>query len=335
MRVLYVGSGAVNLCLAAWMHDAVSATQFLVRSADNPMIASGTFTCTLPEHGKPRTYNCSAFASLNEVELPDLIVVGVKNYSLDGVLDEMVKVFGKSVPILSVLNGVSHIRKISERFEDPMFATIIFNAYRQSLTAAVAVGNAVGLSAPGQHSYMFNKLVDMLRPQLDLSVVKRPMDAAQCKLVINLGNALLTIVGFHENRVRELPVLQQLTATIMNEGVDVLQKSGVQEAKISGMPPWFLIRASKMLPQWITVPIFKKRLKDHSINSMAQDVSKGSAQTELEDINGYFLKMADKANASVPYNRALYHIFKDWSGRAQEPLTPSELLAGINSFSNR
>lgn len=335
MRILYVGSGAVNLSLAAFLHHTVTSTWFLVRSEENPLIATGTFTCTLPHHQKPQTYSCKAFASLHGVEQPDLVVIGVKNYALDGVLDRLEEAFGKNIPVMSVLNGVSHMEKISSRFSNALFATIIFNAYRKSPSEAVAVGNALALSAFGKPTAHFEAIRQLLDANLQLTVITNPLEAAHCKLVMNLGNALLTIVGYHDHRQRELDVLQKLTATVMNEGFDVLQQMGVKEARITGMPTWLLVRISKWLPQWITVPIFKKKLEGNAINSMAQDVSAGSSVTELEDINGYFLHLADKVNAPVPCNRALYHIFKDWSGRPQEPLTPSELLAGINSFSKR
>ena len=333
--MLYVGSGAVNLCLAAWMHDAIESTEFLVRTQDNPIISTRKFVCKLPQDADAKSYDCKAFATLDGVDCPDLVVVGVKNYSLDNVLDKIEQAFGKDLPVMSVLNGVTHVTKISERLSNSIFATIIFNAYRKSPNEAVAVGNAVGLSAFNRNNDAFEKLQQLLQSKLNLSLVENPFDAAHCKLVINLGNALLTIVGFHENRNRELDVLQKLTSTVMNEGVTVLKKNGVREAKISGMPSWFLIRISKTLPQWITLPIFKKKLEGNSINSMAQDVSVGSDLTELEDINGYFLQLADKVGEEVPYNRALYHIFKKWSSNNGQSLPPSELLAGINSFSKR
>jgi hypothetical protein len=101
------------------------------------------------------------------------------------------------------------------------------------------------------------------------------------------------------------------------------------------MPPWLLIRLSKWLPKSIILPIFEKKLKANSINSMAQDLEAGAANTELEDINGYFLNMADSAGVEVPYNRALFTIFKEWKENGDQPLKPSELLSRINSFSKR
>lgn len=335
MKVLYVGSGAVNLCLAGWMRSGVTHCMFLVSHPEHQLIETQAFQCRLPGDKNTRVYKCEAFASLDGVEAPDLVVIGVKSYALNDVLDKIETKFGNEIPVMSVLNGVDHITTISNRFKNALFATIAFNAYRTSPVVSVAVGGTVALSASDPTNPTLEQVHKMLRRKISVSLVENPLDAAHCKLIINLGNALLTIVAFHENRRRELDVLQKLTAEILNEGVDVLKKSGVKEARISGMPPWILIRLNKWLPQKIVLPIFEKKLRSNTINSMAQDLAAGSEHTELEELNGYFLKMAEKANVEVPYNRALYHIFKDWVAKGDQPMKPSALLSAINSFSKR
>ena len=335
MRVLYVGSGAVNLCLAGWMHSGTSVTQFLVRTPDNELIRTQAFQCRLPGDKNQRVYKCQAFASLEGVERPDLVIVGVKNYSLNQALDKIEAAFGTEIPVMSVLNGVNHVHIVSKRFKNALFATISFNAFRTSQISATAVGGTVGLSATDPANKTLETIYKILRRKIGVRLIENPLDAAHCKLILNLGNSLLTIVAFHENRNRELDVLQKISTQIFNEGVDVLKKAGVNEAKIPGMPTWLLIRLTKWLPQRIVLPILEKKLKANSINSMAQDLAAGSDQTELEDINGYFVEFAEKSGVEIPYNRALYHIFKEWLANVDQPLTPSELLVHIRSFSKR
>lgn len=332
---MYVGSGAVNLCLAGWIHSGTSVTQFLVRTPENELIKAGAFQCRFPGDKNTRIYECQAFASLEGVQRPDLVVIGVKGYSLDDVLNKIEAAFGNEIPVMSVLNGVEHVNVISKRFKHALFATIIFNAYRISPISAVAVGRSIALSSSIPQSRILKRIRQVLSGKMSVSLVKDPLDAAHCKLIINLNNALLTIVAFHNHRSRELEVLHKLTTQILNEGLDVLKASGVKEAKISGMPSWLLIRLTKWLPQSITLPIFEKKMRANSINSMAQDMEAGRGQTELEEINGYFIQMADKKGMDVPHNRALYHIFKEWNTSGGQPLTPSELLSRINSFSKR
>ena len=334
MRVLYVGSGAVNLCVAGWMHSGTGKTQFLVRTPDNKLIQTQAFQCQLPGDKNFRVYKCEAFASLDGVERPDLVVIGVKSYSLDEVIEKITSKFGNDVPVMSVLNGVRHVEVISSRFPNAIFATIVFNAYRTSQIAAVAVGGTVGLSASNPANRTLEKVHYILKRKISVGMAENPNDAAHCKLVINLGNALLTIIGFHNNRKRELAVVQKLMAEIHWEGVRVIRKAGIKEARFPGMPPWILLWASNALPQFIVLPVFEKKIRANSINSMAQDLEAGSTSTELEDINGYLVALADKVGVEVPYNKALYSIFKEWAKGDRQPLKPSELASRIRSFSS-
>lgn len=317
------------------MHSGTSQTSFLVSSPNHELIAAKSFQCRLPGDKNMRVYRSTAFSSLEGVEQPDLVVFGVKSYALDEVVEKVIAAFGTDIPVMSVLNGVRHVEYLSKKFPNAIFCTIAFNAYRTTPYAAEAVGGTVALSATDPSNPMMETIHQILKRKISVQLVKNPLDAAHCKLIINLGNALLTMVAFHENRRRQLDVLQKLTAEILNEGVNVMKKAGVKEVSISGMPNWFLIRISKMLPQRLVLPIFEEKMKANTVNSMAQDLQAGSSQTELEDINGYFLQLAEKVNAEVPYNRALYHLFKEWQKNGAQPMRPSELLEAINSFSKR
>lgn len=335
MKVLYVGSGAVNLCLAGWMHSSTNETSFLVRTTENELIKTQEFQCTFLNAKNAQVFTCNAFATLEGVEKPDLIVFGVKSYSLEAAIEKVIGAFGNEIPVMSVLNGVRHIELLTKSFPHTLFATIIFNAYRVSQTSVVAVGNSLGLSSFGPNSKMLNWVYNALAKETDCKVLENPIDAAHCKLVLNLGNSLLAIVGFHNNRNRELDILQPLTAKLLWEGVLVIKSHGVKEERIPGMPSWMLLWLSKSLPTFIALPIFTKKMKSTSINSMAQDLQNKSDQTELEDINGYLVALADKLQIEIPYNRALYHIFKEWQKGGNQPMAPSALLSRINSFSSR
>jgi len=70
VKVLYVGSGAVNMCLAGWMHAGLRSTSFLVRTADNELVQSQSFKCRLPGNKNERVYPCKAFATLEGQEGP-------------------------------------------------------------------------------------------------------------------------------------------------------------------------------------------------------------------------------------------------------------------------
>ncbi len=334
MRILYVGSGAVNLCLAGWMHSGAKKTTFLVRTADNEIIRTGSFQCRLPGDKNTRVYRCGAVTDLSGIERPDLVVIGVKSYSLDGVLDTISSAFGPDITVMSVLNGVRHLELVSTRFRNTIFATILFNAYRVSPMSAVAEGGELSLSSFQGKTEMMELIHDILKRKTSVSLVNDPRNAVHNKLIINLGNALLTLVAYHTHRNRELEIVQKLSAAILWEGVTVMKRHGIKEENMAGLTPWGLLWLNKTLPTFIMLPFFKAKMRTSTINSMAQDIQNGAEKTELEDINGYFIQLADRLGVEVPYNRALYHIFKEWVQTGERPMKPSVLLSRIRSFSN-
>lgn len=334
MTILYIGAGAVNLSLAGWMHSGTRQTVFLVRSEDHELTRKKAFQCRLPGDKSTRMYKCKAFASLDGIEKPDLVVFGVKSYALDGVVQQVLDALGSDVQVMSVLNGMHHVALLTKKFDNPIFCTIGFNAYRTSPVVSIAAGGSVVLSSAKDDPPIVQTLYRTLKRKISITLAKNPWDVAHCKLVINLGNALLTLVAFHESRKRQLPELQKLMADLLWEGVLVIRKHGVKEVRISGMPPWTLLWMSKALPSFMTVPIFEKKMRFSAINSMAQDLQSGSANTELEDINGYLVRLADKVGVEVPVNKAIYGIFQEWQKDGAQSFTPAELAAKVSSFSS-
>ena len=331
--MLFVGSGAVNLSVAGWLHPYVEELSFLVRTSTNELIHKGKFRCKYGDNDW-QEFTCVASSEISELNTPDIIIIGVKSYTLEDVSAKISSAFGPEIPVISVLNGVRHIQVLEETFKHVVLATIFYNAYRVSTSEAVVIPGPIALSSSTDFKTI-EQLRQLLSHSTPIKVIDTPNDVAHCKLIMNLGNALQSIVGYHDNRSRDLPELQQLTAHLMWEGVQVLKKYGIKEVKLPGVPSWMLIKLGVILPSFIVVPIFNIKMKALAINSMAQDVANGSEETELEDLNGYLVELADKLQVDVPYNTAIYQTFKEWNVIGAQPIKPSVLLSRVNSFSNR
>lgn len=63
-----------------------------------------------------------------------------------------------------------------------------------------------------------------------------PFDVACNKMIINLGNALMSLVGFHDKIYCDIKELQHLSAHLFWEGVLVMKANGVKEVDMPGLP---------------------------------------------------------------------------------------------------
>jgi 2-dehydropantoate 2-reductase len=333
-HILFYGSGAVNLSLMGWISRSELRITVLARPNSAEQLRQHGVEVEL---GKFITkVRPEVVTSLDELEHPDLVVIGVKAYTLDTAASDIRAHFGREIPVLSVLNGVRHIDFLRSKFTNVLFATICFNAYRKSAYRAVAMsrGPIILTYSRAAEKEVRREVFNLLKGRVEVLQSKDAMDVACNKLIVNLSNALMTMVAFHNNRDRELRPLQHIMARMMWEGVKVMRAHGIHETKIPGLPTWRMMLLSRYLPQFITVPILKKKLSLSAINSMAQDVESGQ-QTEIEELNGHFVAMASKVKVAIPYNKAVYRIFKEWVSDSAAPITPSELLDRIKSVPRR
>jgi ketopantoate reductase len=152
-------------------------------------------------------------------------------------------------------------------------------------------------------------------------------------MLFNLAGHVMTRVGLGVREIDDIGALRQSVSRIFHEAMEILMAAGVREARLARGGNWMTIRAMSFLPGWVTNRSFRKKLENFRMSSMVQDVyvmRRGS--TELESLNGYFVRLADSVRLDAPYNRALYRIAKDWLGRAdRRPMDETELWARLRA----
>lgn len=114
MRVLVIGAGALGGYYGACLVRAGADVTFLVRSARAEQLRRDGLRVVSP-HGdfavKPKVLLA------NELKEPfDVVLVGVKAYSLDDAMSQFAPAVGASTMILPILNGLKHIDALTARF---------------------------------------------------------------------------------------------------------------------------------------------------------------------------------------------------------------------------
>ncbi|MCP3389618.1 2-dehydropantoate 2-reductase [Bradyrhizobium sp. CCGB12] len=114
MRVLVIGAGALGGYYGARMVRAGSDVTFLVRARRAEQLQKNGLQVVSP-HGdfavQPK------FVQANDLKDPfDVVLVGVKSYSLDDAMTEFAPAIGANTMILPILNGLKHIDALTARF---------------------------------------------------------------------------------------------------------------------------------------------------------------------------------------------------------------------------
>ena len=313
-KMVFFGAGVIGGSVGGWISPRYDNIWFLDQGETAKALREKGITTYLQDHkDQAEKTNVKVINDLAEVPDVDVVVLGVKNYSLEPVAKLIKDKIGDRAVIVSMANGMENQRVLPKYFSRVIYCVVSFNAWMdepgvigyQKKGPLVLGTPDNGLRAEmAEVSRVFNLGVEtVVTPHLS--------DAVHCKIVINLTNSLTTLVGYRFRTISDPVLFQKLLTGLTSEGVGIIKANGIRECKLGGMPSWTLLTVVAKLPTFITKPIFDKNVKKMVISSMAQDVLQRKGQSnELDSINGYIVELADKAKLAAPFNRTIFEMSK-------------------------
>ena len=144
------------------------------------------------------------------------------------------------------------------------------------------------------------------------------------KLLINLNNAVSALSGrtlLEELRERDY---RRVFAGSMREGLRLLDKAGIEPAKVGAVGPRLLPWVIGS-PDWLFRNLFMKawKIDSKARSSMADDLAAGR-RTEVDYINGELVRLAERLGADAPVNREIVELIRKAEAGAP-PWPPAEL----------
>ncbi|HEX9206646.1 MAG TPA: 2-dehydropantoate 2-reductase [Steroidobacteraceae bacterium] len=336
MRIAVYGTGAIGATVGGWLAESGGDVTFVARAATAATLAREGLTL-YPAGGKANAAarRVRAVADAAAVTDADVVVLAVKNFDLEAAAADLrQKLTGEPV-IVGLQNGLDNQAILPRHFRKVVYGVVCYNAWRDG-------ANVFGYQSRGP--VLLGVTDDALVPARDAIVREfssaftcRPeaaiVDAVKCKMLLNLANSVTTLVGLGVRPIEDVAALKRCTAHVIYEGMHLLRRAGVREVPLAQAPPWRVVTAMVRLPGFVTTPLFRRTLRKVHMSSMAQDVYLAHrATTELESLNGYFVRLADTLGDAAPYNRALYRLTRDWLARpAPAPIHEAELWAQLRA----
>ena len=130
------------------------------------------------------------------------------------------------------------------------------------------------------------------------------------KLLINLNNAVNALSGrplveeLHNRNYR------RVFAASMREGLRLLDKAGIEPAKVGAVGPRLLPTVIGA-PDWLFNNLFMRawKIDAKARSSMADDIAAGR-KTEVDYINGELVTLAERLGANAPINRRIVELIR-------------------------
>jgi 2-dehydropantoate 2-reductase len=312
--ILFFGAGAIGGSVAAWLaHSGLPVVAHDLPAIMEKIRADGLTTYRSNDNSSRKTVSVPTITDLREVMEPDVVAISVKNYHLDSVARTVRESFGDRPTILALQNGIANQEILPKYFSKIVYCVICYNAWvdEPGVIGYQKKGPLVFGTPGNEYPKETERIAALFNRGVETLVSTRFQDVAHSKMIVNLTNSVTTLVGHGFRPISDAVVYQKLMTNITYEGTLIARAAGFKECTLGDMPPWRLFFLGAKLPRIITKPLFEKNLKKMVMSSMSQDIiQRGGKESELETINGYVVRLAEKHGVKAPYNRAIYNLCK-------------------------
>ena len=330
LNLVFLGAGVVGGSVGAWIAEHYDTIRFLDQGDVARALKEKRITTYWQEQPDKRTtVSVQVIDSLDDAADADVIVLGVKNYSLEGVARAIQAKMGDRPIIVAMQNGMENQQVLPKYFSKVIYCVVSYNAWidEPGLIGYQKKGPLHFGTLENELQTEMEDIAEIFNLGVETHITHNIADAVHCKLIINLTNSLTTLIGLKYREISDRALFQKLLTNLTWEGVIIAKAAGYSESKLGGMPPWSTIWVGSHLPRLITKGIFEKNVSKMVVSSMAQDIiQRGGKDSELESINGYILQLAKKHNVPAPYNQAIYDLTRQEFARKKfEPLDVKEV----------
>lgn len=330
LKIVFLGAGVIGGSVGAWIAEHYEGVYFIDQGETAKTLKEkGITTYWGDEPEKKQNVKVKIVDDLDKVKDADVVVLGVKNYSLEAVAKMVKSKLGDRPVIVGMQNGLDNQRVLPKYFSKVIYCVVSYNAWMDEI-------GTIGYQKKGP--LHFGTLQNELQTEMEdvarifnlgveTHITNRIGDAAHCKLVLNLTNSLTTLIGLKYREINDRALFQKLLTGLTWEGVTIVKAAGYSESKLGGMPAWNILWVGSHLPRLITKGLFEKNVKKMVVSSMAQDIiQRKGKDSELESINGYILDLAEKHSVPAPLNRAIYDLCKqEFSKEEFKPIDITEV----------
>jgi len=338
-KIVIYGAGAIGITLATWMTSCGLNVSLFARPQKALLLKQKKIRILKADKEIIAPTMLKIIDHIDSGETINLLIITVKNFNLEQSSQELSKTIDRDTLILGLQNGVINQTILPKYFSNIVYGIVNYNAWSTDSTDNAHTFNwNVNINGPiifgtpdNQLMKESHEVVGLFSRFIESKLTTHFQDDAHAKLVVNLGNAVTTIIGNSHHQKSALKPLQQVLTRLTYEGVKTLKAAGFKESLSSLLPSWALIMSSKYIPLIFTRRIFRKKLALIGSTSMATDIlNKGSGVSELESINGYLLSLAEQHNIDVPYSKRLYKLCeKHFADKPFKSITSKQLKVAL------
>lgn len=335
MRYLVIGSGAVGGYLGGRLALSGQPVLFLARPPQAEALRRSGLT--LVEGGQAArlaemklesdlSSACSAFD-------PQVILIAVKAYALEAVIESLHRLPAPIPPLVCLLNGIGNEQRLSEAFgAGQVIAAALTTAVQVPSPGTVRVEKLRGLGLHSGHSLAPELLAELAAAGVNPRLVADAASLKWSKLLTNLvSNATSAILHWTPAQVYAHPGLYRLEVEALRETVRLMRGKGIPAVNLPGVPTAWFARLVGW-PPGLSRPILLRAVtsgRGDKLPSLVYDLER--RRSEVEWLNGAVAQHTQASGMAAPANRLLCNLLLALVGGAEDPQAyrgqPQRLLA--------
>ena len=263
----------------------------------------------------------TAYAATTNAEAlrdADIVLITVKSGATGEIADQLKPILPKSARVISLQNGVTNVRVLKDHLPN------------LSVLAGSTPFNVVHLGEGAFHRASSGALViEDGDPDLTDALTAPPfieierdgdlVSVQWGKLLFNLNNALVALSGLPLREQLSTTPWRRLLADLIAEAIPLIRASGVNPRAPTLIPPNVVVHVLRLpTPLFRLVAGRMLKIDPAARSSMWEDFQLGR-KTEIEELQGAVMRLAEAQNRRAPLNTAVFEIVRRVEGQLPPP----------------
>ena len=309
MKITVIGAGAIGSLVAGYLTKA-GCEVCLIGRADH-VDAINARGLKIKKSSGEEVIKVNAVTAMKEE--CDLAIFAVKTQDIEQAYQENHAFLDNSF-ILTTQNGVQADNILSSHFDPKVMLSSIVMFGATYIKPGEVIFNFPGDWILGKPYTVVDQKVydiaDIFKAAFPVSVSSNIMGMKWLKLFVNFNNCLPALTGKSMQETFADKDLCKLSVLLLKEGVDIVQKAGLELVSLPQFPVERITGLSAM-PTEQGAEIIHKTLtnlsKEPLYGSILQSIMR-KRQSEIDFINGEVVVMGKNIRLEAPLNRKVVHM---------------------------
>jgi 2-dehydropantoate 2-reductase len=310
MRIGVIGSGAIGCLVAAYLKLEGQDVSLVGR----PDSVEAIKNKGLQISGVRGSFNVEIKISGQLNYFPELVILATKTQDIEYAIKDNLSLIRNAL-ILTIQNGVQADRIVSGFLPKKNIISSIVMFGSTYLEPAKLVHNfegpwIIGWPFEEKHPEVLSDLSRILNKAFPVVIADDITGMKFLKIFANANNCLPAILGKSMQEVFSDHDISRISIAIWKEALEVVNGSGIKLVSLPNFPAENITKLTS-LPIAQAAEIFSQTMRNLSkeplYGSILQSIMRGRS-SEIDYINGEFVRLAEKRHAGAPLNKVLVEL---------------------------